>query len=155
DACFGSLGSFFNFSPRQGAFEVNPPFAPAMIARTREHMHKLLEEATGPLRFVVAVANWPHPEVEALSSSPFRTSPPVVVGQDDQVWMDGREKRRAPVELLLLVLQNHAAQPVTRDQLERLRQSCTGEAKPMGPRKRPLPVEALEVDDGASAASAP
>lgn len=38
DAPFGSLGSFFTFSPRQGSFEVNPPFAPGLIRRTREHL---------------------------------------------------------------------------------------------------------------------
>merc|ERR1712078_693722 len=80
DAPFGSLGNFLNFRPRRGAFEANPPFAPAVLAAMRLHMHSLLAAATEPLSFVVAVAHWDHAEV-----------------------------RRAPVELLLIVLQNEAA----------------------------------------------
>ncbi|CAL1144609.1 unnamed protein product, partial [Cladocopium goreaui] len=131
--------------PGSGSFEVNPPFAPKMIAQTREHLHRLLESSSEPLRFVLAVAHWNHPEVEALKSSPFLKGS-LLVDKEQQVWMDGPEKRRAPVELLLLVLQNDAAEPVSPEQLERLRQSCSGEAKPLGPRKRPLqPETKMEV----------
>jgi hypothetical protein len=28
DGAFGSVGSFFNFRPRTGAFQANPPFVP-------------------------------------------------------------------------------------------------------------------------------
>eukprot|EP00435_Cladocopium_sp_Y103_P014345 s1738_g3.t1 len=118
DGCFGSLGSFFTFQPRRGNFEVNPPFAPKMIAQTREHLHRLLETTSEPLRFVLAVAHWNHPEVEALKCSPF-VKGSLVVDKEQQVWMDGPEKRRAPVELLLLVLQNDAAEPVSPEQFER------------------------------------
>ena len=31
DAAFGSVGSFFRFTPTSGSFEANPPFEPALI----------------------------------------------------------------------------------------------------------------------------
>lgn len=141
DAPFGSLGSFCDFRPSRGAFEANPPFAPAVLSSMREHIHNLLAAAVEPLSFVIAVAHWEHPEVHALLASPFMQAH-TQVPQEEQCWLDGAEKRRAPVELLLLVLQNAAATAdahfaATAEKLEVLRRSCTGEAKPLGPRKKP------------------
>lgn len=58
DACFGSLGTFFNFRPRQGTYEANPPFSPCVIARMVDHMEDLLEATALPLGFVVVIPAW-------------------------------------------------------------------------------------------------
>lgn len=140
DVPFGSLGSFFDFHPRRGAFEVNPPFAPSVLARTRLHIHELLTATTDALSFVVTVAHWDHEEVKAFRGSPFARGC-LVVSREDQCWQDGGSVRRAPVELLVVVLQTHAASlderfAVTDAKLEALRFSCTGDAVPLGPRKK-------------------
>eukprot|EP00927_Polykrikos_kofoidii_P072041 TRINITY_DN68211_c0_g1_i1.p1 TRINITY_DN68211_c0_g1~~TRINITY_DN68211_c0_g1_i1.p1 ORF type:complete len:796 (-),score=131.25 TRINITY_DN68211_c0_g1_i1:29-2239(-) len=149
DAPFGSLGSFFDFKPRRGAFEANPPFAPTVLKRMREHMHVLLKEATGALSFIVAVANWDHAEVAALRTSPWARAH-LIVSPDEQRWLEGSKARRAPVELLVLVLQNDAATrdkrlAATKEKLASLKHSCTGEAAALGPRK-PSKRPKLAVD---------
>ncbi len=58
DASFGSLGSFFRFAPREGCYQANPPFAPALIGAMAEHMERLLraaQAANKPLLFAVVV----------------------------------------------------------------------------------------------------
>ena len=45
DAPFGSLGSFLAFTPRQGSYEANPPFVPALVVAMAAHMAALLEAA--------------------------------------------------------------------------------------------------------------
>lgn len=58
DLPFGSLGSFFDYHPVQGSFEVNPPFIEEIIAKAHVHMEKLLKDSKGPLMFIVIVPRW-------------------------------------------------------------------------------------------------
>lgn len=58
DAPFGSVGSFFDFAPRAGCFEANPPFIPQLIKRMADHMTALLEAADGPLAFIIIIPAW-------------------------------------------------------------------------------------------------
>eukprot|EP00958_Prasinococcus_capsulatus_P018463 scaffold2157_cov376-Prasinococcus_capsulatus_cf.AAC.19 len=58
DGFFGSQGSFFNFAPSSGSFEVNPPFVPELMLYAVEHMEHLLRQAVGALSFVVIVPQW-------------------------------------------------------------------------------------------------
>ena len=58
DAPFGSLGSFLDLSPTEGAYEANPPFVPLFIAAMTDHMETLLrraETAGKALLFAVVV----------------------------------------------------------------------------------------------------
>lgn len=60
DAPFGSLGSFLDFSPTEGSFEANPPFAPALVVAMAAHMQRLLRRAernARPLLFAVVVGS--------------------------------------------------------------------------------------------------
>ena len=60
DAPFGSLGSFLDFSPAEGCFEANPPFAPALVVAMATHMQRLLRRAernARPLLFAVVVGS--------------------------------------------------------------------------------------------------
>ena len=55
DSHFGSLGSFFTFEPTHGSFEANPPFNRQVIGEMFKHMLKLLQNASGPMSFVVVL----------------------------------------------------------------------------------------------------
>lgn len=45
DACFGSLGSFFEFRPAHGSFQANPPFVDSVVSAMAAHMAALLRDA--------------------------------------------------------------------------------------------------------------
>jgi hypothetical protein len=73
DAVFGSMGSFFDFFPTEGSFEVNPPFTTVSIERAFVHMTKLLQSDGGAaLQFIVIVPSWKNQDCwKMLSNSPF------------------------------------------------------------------------------------
>lgn len=78
DTAFGSLGSFFDYCPTSGSFEVNPPFIEEVIVKAHAHMERLLRgvclkwffmkffffflislpDSTGPMMFIVIVPRW-------------------------------------------------------------------------------------------------
>jgi len=61
DAPFGSLGSFFDFTPTEGSYEANPPFEPQtmLAAVTRAEALLSQSEALGtPLSFAFIVPSW-------------------------------------------------------------------------------------------------
>eukprot|EP00752_Nemacystus_decipiens_P009505 g8496.t1 len=58
DKFFGSEGNFFQSEYQQGSFEANPPFVEEVMERMVDHMHDLLERATGPMSFAVIVPGW-------------------------------------------------------------------------------------------------
>ena len=58
DCWFGSVGSFFDFKPSRGSFQANPPFVPDLIFEMSNHMEHLLDNAAGPLSFVIIVPAW-------------------------------------------------------------------------------------------------
>ncbi|RLN90151.1 hypothetical protein BBJ28_00015126 [Nothophytophthora sp. Chile5] len=62
DFAFGSVGSFFDFAPRSGCFEANPPFIPKLIKRMTDHMTALLDVADGALAFIVIIPTWQETE---------------------------------------------------------------------------------------------
>jgi len=104
DAPFGSLGSFFAFAPRDGSFEVNPPFVSALVARVAARLESLLADAEArgaALSFAVITPYWPRRAAwEALAGSAFRVRPPLVIAARDHGYVDGaqhcRKKRHKP-----------------------------------------------------------
>lgn len=58
DNCFGSRGSFFEFNPKEGSFEANPPFVEDTMTANIKHIIKLLATSDSPLSFVVVVPGW-------------------------------------------------------------------------------------------------
>lgn len=104
DAPFGSLGSFFAFAPRDGSFEVNPPFVSALVARVAARLESLLADAEArgaALSFAVITPHWPRRAAwEALAGSAFRVRPPLVIAARDHGYVDGaqhcRKKRHKP-----------------------------------------------------------
>jgi len=58
DHFFGSRGSFFDFRPKMGSFEVNPPFDQMSVVCTFKHIFELLKEAEEqrcPLSFIMCL----------------------------------------------------------------------------------------------------
>ena len=55
DGYFGSHGSFFTFEPTHGSFEANPPFNRQVIGEMFKNILKLLQNAVGPMSFVVVL----------------------------------------------------------------------------------------------------
>ena len=55
DAIFGSKGSFFDFFPTAGSYEVNPPFIESIMAEAVNHAHNLLSASTDAISFVFIV----------------------------------------------------------------------------------------------------
>jgi hypothetical protein len=58
DSPFGSFGSFFNFYPKSGSFEANPPFTEEIMEKMFSHMEHLLASTVLPLSFAIFVPNW-------------------------------------------------------------------------------------------------
>ncbi|CAN0034104.1 unnamed protein product, partial [Discosporangium mesarthrocarpum] len=74
DAPFGSVGSFFDFEPCEGAFEANPPFVREVILKMAQHMEYLLKATDKALMFVVIIPAWEDaPGWQSLRESRFLT----------------------------------------------------------------------------------
>ena len=61
DTPFGSLGSFFNFEPKEGVFECNPPFVEEYMIRNIDHVQQCLDQAEQEgksLMFFIIVPAW-------------------------------------------------------------------------------------------------
>ncbi|CAM9597129.1 unnamed protein product [Scytosiphon promiscuus] len=58
DKPFGSVGSFFDFRPTEGAYEANPPFVRDVILKMAKHMEDLLQATPKALTFVVIIPCW-------------------------------------------------------------------------------------------------
>ncbi|KAL3666190.1 hypothetical protein V7S43_008978 [Phytophthora oleae] len=74
DSRFGSVGSFFEFTPDSGSFEANPPFTEVSMQRMAEHIDFLLARTTKALSFLVVVPRWDDaasPMWTMMSESPF------------------------------------------------------------------------------------
>jgi len=70
DAVFGSIGSFFDFWPEEGSFEVGPPYTEEVMESMAKHLLKLLEKSSAggkPMSFVVFVPDWGDPPCTALA----------------------------------------------------------------------------------------
>lgn len=112
DACFGSLGSFFDLNPTQGSFEANPPFVLAVMDAMLVHVHKLFEAATGPLSFVVVVPAWEEASFHTNLSQSAQLRRKIVIAKEDHGFCDGASHQRqdryqdSPYDTILFILQN-------------------------------------------------
>ena len=64
DCWFGSFGSFFDFFPKSGSFEVNPPFTTDVMDRMAKRLDEILAQQESPLSFIVFVPEWRTPVAE-------------------------------------------------------------------------------------------
>ena len=115
DAPFGSLGSFYDFSPRRGAFECNPPFAPAPLLRAARRCDALLAAAEArrdALAFAFVAPVWTDQAAwAAVDGSRFKRGA-VRVPREDHAWRDARtaRARRVPVDTAIFILATSAAE---------------------------------------------
>lgn len=58
DKIFGSSGSFFNFNPKNGFYEANPPFNEIIMQKMVEHIEYLLINTDDELSFLIIVPKW-------------------------------------------------------------------------------------------------
>ena len=102
DAPFGSLGSFFDFEPTRGSFEMNPPFVPETLSAAAKHAEALLDAAEGSgdrLSFVVVVPAWKDvPMWEALDGSKHKRGEVMIVPAAEHGFCDGAQHCRPPAE---------------------------------------------------------
>ena len=134
DAMFGSMGSFFQFTPTSGSYQVNPPFDEDVILASALHIEQLLARATkseDPLSFVVIIPEnkeengWKH-----LQSSDFCAGL-VTVPARQHAYYEGLQQSRKLHHIFhtarhatsVFILQNAAAEeawPVTEEKVQRL-----------------------------------
>jgi hypothetical protein len=120
DAPFGSLGSFFRFTPASGSYQANPPFHPEVILATALHIEQLLgqrRDSEHPLGFVVIIPHkpdqlgWQH-----LEQSPFCTGR-ITIQPRHHAYFEGLQQNKKLVNLFhvarhatsVFILQNPAA----------------------------------------------
>ena len=58
DCYFGSRGSFFDFKPKRGSFQANPPFSEEVMLTMADHMISLLEGELVELFVIPGPFHW-------------------------------------------------------------------------------------------------
>ena len=129
DRRFGSLGSFFEFRPKWGSYEANPPFDPDFVRRMVEHMEELLGASERSLSFVVVFPHWPEKDCwRRVHTSRFNRRHHVI-DKFAHGYFEGSQHNRsnryrtANFDSSCFFLQNDAGAekwPVTQEKLRRL-----------------------------------
>ncbi len=114
DGHFGSSGSFFDFQPRSGSFEANPPFVPELMDAMTGHIEMLLAGTAQPLSFAVVIPAWSHTDGwRQLNGSSFRRVH-VLLSQREHGYTEGSQQWRkgkfriSTCDTSVFVLQNAA-----------------------------------------------
>ncbi|TMW60419.1 hypothetical protein Poli38472_000461 [Pythium oligandrum] len=132
DAAFGSVGSFFDFTPRTGCFEANPPFIPQLIKRMADHMSALLDAADGALMFIIIIPAWKETEGWKLLHASRYNQQDMIVAQKDHGYCEGKQQIRktrwriASFDTSVFFWQNAKATqkwPVTKAAMDDLREA--------------------------------
>ncbi|CAN0204456.1 unnamed protein product [Ectocarpus sp. 12 AP-2014] len=94
DGPFGSVGSFFDFQPTEGAYEANPPFVRDVILKMANHMDGLLQATSKALTFVVIIPCWEDSAGwKRLRDSAF-LSKHIKLDQKDHGYCEGKQHLR-------------------------------------------------------------
>lgn len=75
DHYFGSVGSFFEFYPNNGFYEVNPPFNEIVMQKMVEHIEYLIYNSNDNLIFLVIIPKWDDnasPMWQSLTNSRYK-----------------------------------------------------------------------------------
>uniref|UniRef100_A0A182Y9I3 Uncharacterized protein n=1 Tax=Anopheles stephensi TaxID=30069 RepID=A0A182Y9I3_ANOST len=87
DSFFGSRGSFLDFKPVAGSFQVNPPYCEELIDASLQHIDRLLTDSADALSFIVFLQEWKDPPLKCLSKiedSPYKRKQVVVMGMEHE-----------------------------------------------------------------------
>eukprot|EP01059_Diplonema_ambulator_P011595 TRINITY_DN21597_c0_g1_i1.p1 TRINITY_DN21597_c0_g1~~TRINITY_DN21597_c0_g1_i1.p1 ORF type:complete len:378 (+),score=113.97 TRINITY_DN21597_c0_g1_i1:141-1136(+) len=115
DVVFGSLGSFWDFSPTSGSIEVNPPFTEQVMADLDGRITALLTATPHPLSFTLIIPEWTDPPTPSITS--IRANPhdhlrlDLTIRQGTHTYTDGLSGLPTPPfvrNTLILVLMNDA-----------------------------------------------
>jgi len=129
DAPFGSVGSFFDFNPTEGSFELNPPFEEMLIERVADHLEVLFKRATGALQFVLIIPTKKKTKGFKMLKEFKCTRKVVYLPQHEHGFCQGLQHRResrykiSSCASSLFFIQNHKAVskfPVTSQRISRL-----------------------------------
>jgi phosphorylated CTD-interacting factor 1 len=139
DIFFGSLGSFFDFRPETGSFEVGPPYTEEVMHKMALQIDEMLSASAQPLSFVVFVPDWRDPispGLAVLEASPFLKGDFVIKGRNYEYVIGHQhneivKKRywKLPFDTHLYVLQNDAGTekwPATPDFLQKFQDTLLG-----------------------------
>jgi hypothetical protein len=112
DACFGSIGSFFDFHPTTGSYECNPPFVLAVMDAMTSHIDTLFKNATGALSFTVVVPKWEEASFYIALEKNTHLKRIIVISKAEHGFCDGAAFQRqdryrdSPYDTVLFLLQN-------------------------------------------------
>jgi len=132
DAPFGSVGSFFDFHPTEGSFELNPPFEETLVERIADHLEMLFSNATGALQFVLIISMMNKTKGYKLLKNLKQTKKVVFLRQDKHGFCEGLQHKRetrykiSSCHSSLFFIQNSEAEskfPVKKEKVTRLLES--------------------------------
>lgn len=116
DPYFGSSGSFLDFYPISGSYEVGPPYTEYAMEKMAMHVVNLLQSSQEPLSFVVIVPDWRLPlsqYQENIENSIFLRDSIVLKGSehlynvgDKQLQSEEKQKFVVPFDTHFYILQN-------------------------------------------------
>lgn len=130
DYAFGSLGSYRDFRPSHGSYEVNPPFDEELVGDMSNHLFELLQNATGALTFVVITPYWLNrPCWEDMRRSKFCTRCEVLSVREAGYFEGAQHRKKsrfrfATSDTSVLFLQNEPAKikhAITQAKIDALR----------------------------------
>ena len=132
DWCFGAVDNFFNFFPSEGSFECNPPFVPAIMLATANHIFDILKSSDNPLTFIIILPGWlDDPAIQLLEKSNF-LSAYYQISKNEHGFCDGAQHQRmdrfreSPFDTFVFVIQNKAGKikyPATKEAEMAIRKS--------------------------------
>ena len=108
DSPFGSKGTFFEYFPKEGSFECNPPFTENVMNKMVEHIHLLLDESTGPMSFIIFLPNWEdHNAIIDLTNSNYNRKD-VIAKAKEHSYRDSEQVNcfKAVHDTKIFILQN-------------------------------------------------
>jgi phosphorylated CTD-interacting factor 1 len=121
DRFFGSRGSFFEFAPTSGSYEVNPPFVEEVMVAMAIHIENLLNKTDDALSFVIIVPGWTDiPSYDVIKKSKFLKEE-IVLQPYDHYYMEGfqhnmrRQEKKAQCKTFVFFMQTDKAKPVSKD----------------------------------------
>jgi len=152
DAPFGSLGSFYNFKPKSGSFEANPPFTEELMELMVSHIEQLLTDAgDSPLSFAIFIPEWldpPTPALVKMRDNCKFTTREFVIGENAHKYVSGGQHNAAPHQRMynavhgthVFFLQNEAGKQKWDPTVQGKEQRLANVAHTSGsPRPLPLP----------------
>lgn len=113
DSVFGSIGNFFQFSPKMGSFQCNPPFVQQVIEKMLDHICQLIRHSNGPMSFIVIVPAWiDDPFYTSLIECEYTLSN-IIIDAKEHFYCDGAQYNRretyrgAAFDTAVFIIQNY------------------------------------------------